>query len=179
MAGWHLGIGDPTPLGWVATLAYGFSAILCWGASRRGITHAQTIFWILVAAIMLLLGINKQLDFQSLLVVEGRKMALEQGWFEARREIQAMFVLVAGTAGLMLCLLLGRRSRLGGRATKICLSGLSLIAVFVFLRAALFNHFPLPHLLFRLAQSGAEFLELAGLAVIASAAALFEVRQKK
>jgi hypothetical protein len=59
---WEIGIGDPTPLGWITVAAYAAAAVLAWrnaGAARR--TAVPHSFWIALTALMLALGINKQL----------------------------------------------------------------------------------------------------------------------
>jgi hypothetical protein len=80
---WEIGIGDPTPLGWITVAAYAAAAVLAWrnaGAARR--TAVPHSFWIALTALMLALGINKQLDLQTWLSQAGRDLAIAQGWWE-------------------------------------------------------------------------------------------------
>jgi hypothetical protein len=56
---WEIGIGDPTPLGWITVAAYAAAAVLAWrnaGAARR--TAVPHSFWIALTALMLALGIK-------------------------------------------------------------------------------------------------------------------------
>lgn len=62
---------------------------------------AEQVFWLLVILILFVFGINKQLDFQVLLVEIGRPIAMKSGWYESRRIVQAFFAFVlTGIAGL-------------------------------------------------------------------------------
>ncbi|HVZ33497.1 MAG TPA: hypothetical protein VG963_13790, partial [Polyangiaceae bacterium] len=104
---WHPGIGDPSVLGWLTVVAYFVAAVLAFralrvhlGRARRGGASAQAgdelllaRFWGLVLAAMILLGINKQLDLQTLFTEIGRDLAHAQGWYETRRRYQVAFIL--------------------------------------------------------------------------------------
>ena len=70
MAGdrWRPGIGDPTVLGWATVAAYGVGMVFCVLAarrSRRNVGDRVAPLWWFLAAMMLVLGINKQLDLQT------------------------------------------------------------------------------------------------------------------
>ena len=68
---------------------------------------AKQGFWLLVIFILSIFGINKQLDFQVLLVEIGRPIALKSGWYESRRIVQAVFAFVlTGIAGLFAVMML-------------------------------------------------------------------------
>lgn len=68
---------------------------------------AEQGFWLLVIFILSIFGINKQLDFQVLLVEIGRPIALKSGWYESRRIVQAVFAFVlTGIAGLFAVMML-------------------------------------------------------------------------
>src|SRR3569833_3825399 len=86
---WRPGIGDPTVVGWVTVIAYAVAAVLCLQSALR-ILHVKdagprVVFWSVLAVIMLLLGINKQLDLQTWFTLEGKKLALSEGWYNHRR----------------------------------------------------------------------------------------------
>jgi hypothetical protein len=68
---------------------------------------AEQCFWLLVIFILSIFGINKQLDFQVLLVEIGRPIAMKFGWYESRRIVQAVFAFVlTGIAGLFAVMML-------------------------------------------------------------------------
>lgn len=177
---WHPGIGDPSLLGWATVAAYAVAACLCGIAARRALGIGRTVaslapveaanqralaaFWLGACALLALLGVNKQLDLQSLLTQVGRDLALAQGWYQGRHRVQAAFV--AGLAAL---------GALGGVAIAWWLRrvivrvagpllGLAVLTTFVVVRAASFHHVdlrlrggPLPLNL---------FLELGGILVV-------------
>lgn len=153
---WRPGIGDPSLLGWTTVGAYAVAAWLSWEAARRAARTAQTVarlapvhaadqralaaFWTGACALLLLLGVNKQLDLQSLLTQVGRDLAIAQGWYETRHRVQVAFVV--GLAGLALLAGAGVAWRLRRVLGRIAgpLLGLAAIAVFVVVRAASFHH---------------------------------------
>ena len=122
---------------------------------------------------LLLLGINKQIDLQSLLTVEGRRLAEGEGWFSQRRMVQGLFVLALGGIALLTASVLVKRSKDWSRAARSALVGLALIALFVLVRAALFYHLNLPRDLIRFARTGAEFIELLGILIVSASATAF------
>ena len=92
VAAWRPGIGDPTAVGWATVVFY------------------------LVA-----LGLNKQLDLQSLLTAVGRDIAVAQGWYAQRKGVQLVFVAVVALVGMgaigLIAATLARRDVGRGRTT--------------------------------------------------------------
>jgi hypothetical protein len=78
-------------------------ALVTWARERR---HARTnpslwpTFWLLTAAIFLVMAIGRAVDLGDLLTRFGRDQAYAQGWYDNRRKIQA--VVVAGVGALWL-----------------------------------------------------------------------------
>ncbi|HPT70402.1 MAG TPA: hypothetical protein PKW50_09660 [Syntrophomonas sp.] len=67
----------------------------------------EQCFWLLVIFILSIFGLNKQLDFQVLLIEIGRPIAMKSGWYESRRIVQAVFAFVlTGIVGLFSVMLL-------------------------------------------------------------------------
>ncbi|WP_309667553.1 isopropylmalate isomerase [Tabrizicola sp.] len=132
-------------VGWVTVGVYLIAAGAAAAMAARGWFPDRTAlreraFWSLAAVLLVLLGINKQLDLQSFLTAVGRCDALAQGWYEDRRAIQRMFILVAigvGAAGLLATGLLLRETL---ARTGIALLGLGFVTIFVVTRAASFHH---------------------------------------
>ncbi|GBF83006.1 isopropylmalate isomerase [Aphanothece sacrum FPU3] len=135
---WQPRIGDPTLMGWVTVIAYLVTAFLC--ANRSLKTQRDRWFWMTLSAILLLLGINKQLDLQSWLTLIGKQMAIEQGWYRERRQFQFDFILgliAVSFAGLMF-LIQGM-----GKSWKrfmLALLGLIFLLSFIVIRATSFHH---------------------------------------
>lgn len=145
---WQLAGGDPTWLGWLAVVAYVVAACLCARAARvpRDTEHAEpgqrrlAYFWLLLAVLLLALGVNKQLDLQTLFGRTMRDLAHAQGWYEDRRRFQRVFVAVAGVVSLASLSALGLGLWPMRRRVRLALFGLATLLGFVLLRAALFLH---------------------------------------
>lgn len=144
-AQWVFRIGDAHPLGWTATLGALCAALVAAAVARRGAFPAasrgrEAAFWVLLALVMALYALNKQLDLQTYVTATGRCMARAQGWYADRRGVQRDFVLallaVTGLAGLLLFVWLrGTLTRTGP-----ALLGLVLLGGFVAVRAASIHH---------------------------------------
>ena len=90
---WSLKIGDPTVVGWLTVALYAVCAVLGFMTLMRVKDTRERIFWGLVALAMLFLGVNKQLDLQSMLTAAGRCLSQLQGWYEERRVFQRDFII--------------------------------------------------------------------------------------
>ena len=140
--------GDPTWLGWLAVVAYVVAAGLCVRAARapRDTEHAEpgqrrlAYFWLLLAVLLLALGVNKQLDLQTLFGRTMRDLAHAQGWYGDRRRFQRAFVSVASVVSLAGLSALAVGLWPMRRRVWLALFGLATLLVFVLLRAALFQH---------------------------------------
>ena len=146
---WSPGIGDPTPMGWLTVGCYLLSAWLCYrvtvvdGGLHEGRHSGERWLWYALAWGLVFLGINKQLDLQSAMTEIGRLIAVYQGWYETRREMQAWFVAIVGSMALVVSLLLLAITRRMPLSTRTTLLGCLLLLAFVVIRAASFHHFDL------------------------------------
>ncbi len=145
--GWSPGIGDPTPMGWLTVVAYFVAALACYRAYQRSRRAARApgegrvaIVWGGLALLLAILGVNKQLDLQSLLTAIGRTMAYEQGWYEERRAVQRIFVL--GVAAGALAAAAGLVALARGHVVRLApaLFGAVFLFAFVLVRASSFHH---------------------------------------
>lgn len=141
---WSPGIGDPSLMGWLTVIFYAVGAWQCYRLAAR---HSRPLpdrerkLWWILALGLLALGINKQLDLQSALTEIGRIVAVHQGWFDRRYEVQRQFVYgVAAFAGLT-AMAGAYFSRRAPRATTCAFVGGVLLLAFVVMRAASFHHF--------------------------------------
>lgn len=195
---WAPGIGDPTPMGWVTVAAYFLAALACvlsaraeqrapridpdlpadpifWrpGRSTASSTPRRSTgpaFWWLLALVMVGLGVNKQLDLQSLVTQVGRSLARSQGWYEGRAAVQRAFILAVaagGLAGLAAFCWIFRRAV---ARRPLAIGGLFFLLAFVTVRAASFHHVDA---FIGSRISGVKWnwiLELGGIAMIAASA---------
>lgn len=144
---WHPHIGDPTVIGWVITVAYFVVAFLSYRtglAVKRadsGIAKTKNaVMWFGLAAMLLALGVNKQLDLQTLLIHSGRQIARSHGWYDMRREVQFYFVMGLTISGAILIGVLLWLTRGDWIAYWPLLLGVVLLVSFVLIRAASFDH---------------------------------------
>ena len=145
---WKPGIGDPTVMGWLTVAAYFVTALGCyWSAWREplpdGTRRPHTrpaAFWLVLAGLLVALGINKQLDLQSLATQIGRDAI--HGWnlYEKRRVLQVGFMLAVGLmcAGSFAALLWVARHSL--RHRWLAIVGMLFILGFVVIRASSFHN---------------------------------------
>lgn len=167
---WHPGIGDPTPIGWITVVAYGSAALLCFWCQRKSSRGDHRQFWWFMALVMVLLGINKQLDLQTWFTEVGRDMAREQGWYVRRQWVQMVFIAWLLLAALTVRGWLAKRLVNLDQYARRAGIGLLLLMVFVIIRAASFHHIDR---LLGMSLQGMRFnavLELCGIGVIAFAA---------
>ena len=177
---WHPGTGDPSVLGWLTVVGYFLAALLSFRAMRAHQARAGAggpagkderllaRFWGLVLVAMFSLGINKQLDLQTLFTEIGRDLAREQGWYEVRRRYQVAFIVSVAVVGLASTAVLAFVMRHVLRRMVGGLLGLGALVTFVVVRAASFHHVDL--LLMRGRVRLNWVLELGGIALIASSA---------
>jgi hypothetical protein len=146
---WRPEIGDPTLVGWLTVIAYVMAAWVCVRAGLRARQHTVVAspsecdpawMWCGCATVLFCLGINKQLDVQTLLVEVGRQVAQATGWFEQRRLVQLVSALVlAALTGIMLLGVTWKQRRFFKR-NPLLLPGIMLVAGYVLLRIATIDH---------------------------------------
>lgn len=137
------GIGDPTLVGWLTVVAYfaaaGLAGVNAWRAFG-GTDRTLRRLWSSLTVLLVLLGINKQLDLQSYFTAVGRAVAREQGWYETRGNVQLAFVL--GIALVTVIALAAITWALRGvrRQQWLTLFGITMILGFVLIRASSFHY---------------------------------------
>ncbi|MEQ8969302.1 MAG: hypothetical protein RIE73_02770 [Coleofasciculus sp. C1-SOL-03] len=144
---WQPGIGDPTFMGWFTVVAYFITAVLCLicALPHRFVLPLQRVsrnrwLWGFFAIILVVLGINKQLDLQSWLTVVGKELALSQGWYQQRRMVQVQFIVGIAIAALILLTVIGRAIYTERQTYRLALLGLMFLSCFIVIRASSFHH---------------------------------------
>lgn len=166
-ARWLPRLGDPSVMGWVTVACYAAAAFLCLLTALRRKGAGERPFWWGLALLMAALAFNKQLDLQSALTAAGRCVSQMQGWYDARRPVQLLFVVALLGVGGAGAVALFWRMRRHLAATWLALLGLCFVLTFVAVRAIGFHHIDL---LINLRVQGIRMnwvLELTGIALIA------------
>ncbi len=136
--GWSPGIGDPSFLGWFTVFAYFLTALLCFFASRIDVLAMR--FWGGLGVALALLGLNKQLDLQSLLTAVARELAYSEGWYDRRREFQELFVFVIAVLALAGSLAAAIKFKNKSPHVRAAAAGFTILGAFICIRAASFHH---------------------------------------
>jgi len=195
---WSAGIGDPTVMGWLTVVAYFAAMWLClrafmvekagpprpyWqaiGALWRVVRKhwpappapaRRAGLWLLLAMLLAGLGVNKQLDLQSLITEIGRVTAIESGWYEDRRAVQVGFIGATLVTAALCVAALWWLVRGHLRDFRLALGGIVVLLGFVIVRATSFHDMDA---FIRSDVGGLEInwvLELGGIAIVAVAAA--------
>ena len=169
-------INDPPGLAWFVVASYLAGAAVAFLAGRST-DGRDARFWYAAAILLALLGVNKELDLQSLLTESGRPLAREPGGDQQRTPLHARFRGGRAIGGLAAAALLAGWLRRSPRAVKVAAAGIVILLTFVFMRAASFHHLDeWVTVKIGLMRSG-WWLELAGIAVIALSAVAFRREQ--
>lgn len=169
---WHLGIGDPNAPGWTITLGYLATAAFCFFRSRHygGLHDARfTRFWFMVGLFLLLMGINKQLDLQTLLIGTAKVFSLNYGFYQYRHRLVVGFIVALLIWGAVSQAWLYTSMKRLHTPERRALLGLGILFVFIAARVAYFQHVAVFHDTV-LAQRFYWFMEIAAIVCIASAA---------
>jgi hypothetical protein len=106
--------------------------------------HARTSqerhAWRAVSVVFLALGINKQLDLQSALTEAGRILALSEGWYAQRRDVQLAFIILVAISCTVAAIILAIWAYNAPVPTWFALIGTTFVLGFVLIRAASFHH---------------------------------------
>lgn len=147
---WHPRIGDPTVVGWATVAAYLLGAWTCWRTYGLEVEESRPLdsnqatrrpwFWAILALLLVVLGINKQMDFQSLLTQVGRDLAQNQGWYSQRRLYQTRFIKAIALGGAASLILLCWFCRHDWRRRFLALVGMIGLVGFILIRASSFHH---------------------------------------
>jgi hypothetical protein len=95
---WSPGIGDPSVMGWITVALYFVCAYKCYSVyslSKKPLLKREgreRLLWLCLLISLIALGINKQLDLQSLFTEIGREISKQQGWYRTRRVVQEGFI---------------------------------------------------------------------------------------
>ncbi|MES2500765.1 MAG: hypothetical protein V4570_09520 [Pseudomonadota bacterium] len=173
-------IGDPSIAGWLILLAYLAVVCRCYLQYTQAKTElVDPYFWLVVGGFVLLLGINKQLDLQTVFEVGMKDLAKSNGWYAQRRIMQTAFVTMLGIGLLTILIMLRGMLAKSCRNHKTVCLGVLLLCVFIVLRAGAFNHLSFLDTQSYWGFNAHALLELTALCVIFYGARLSKYTHKK
>jgi hypothetical protein len=114
------------------------AGILNYGSAESG--PLLPTFWFGLCGVLVMLGVNKQLDLQTCFTQIGRDMAHSEGWYERRRIVQFIFVVVIFLMGVVILAAAYWYIRGAWQRYRIAFFGIIYIVCFVIIRAASFHH---------------------------------------
>jgi len=131
-------------MGWTTFALYllAFACSLRFGlAGDKAETQSEIRqVWRLQAGVLLVLGLNKQLDLQTLLIGLGRQLALAAAWYEHRREIHIIFF--TGLVAVLVLAMLKHSPALKrfAREHTLTAAGDALVGAYVLIRILSIDH---------------------------------------
>jgi hypothetical protein len=137
---WSPGIGDPSIGGWITVALYALAAVSALVTFHSVVDRGESLLWKGLFFLMVLLGINKQLDLQSALTELGRVLANQEGWYDRRQVVQVWFIVGVAAVCVFLAVFLLVLARRSPGPTWVALLGMIVVLAFVLIRAASFHH---------------------------------------
>jgi len=165
-------IGDPTWIGWSCCAAYLVAALFAVRAARFPSLGWERRFWWTISGLMVVLGVNKQLDLQTNFINQTRHLTTVLGlnpWYQNVRVV--MLAAVALTTVVVLWTVY-RRARAQSRSAAVAVIGVSVLAVFVVMRISTFYYVDSRFHVDMSLHDTVWVLELLGSAIVAAAAAV-------
>lgn len=133
-------------MGWFTVVIYFLAAYFSFRAylylrntNDQSSGSSQTIFWLAIVFILVVLGINKQLDLQSLFTQIARCASIKYGWYEDRRKWQILFIISLGIVFIATMLMIYVFYSDLFRQNYLAIAGLAILLSFIFLRASSFH----------------------------------------
>jgi hypothetical protein len=160
---------DQGAIPWFIIAAYLVAALLAFRAGGATAGRERGL-WLGAGIAMIVLGINKQLDLQSDLTWAAKIAAHKEGWYDWRRGVQGLFLLLMGVGAVVFAVFLWRWLRDASRSAKVAAVGLVILLAFIFVRAASFHHIDRWVTMPVAGMRSGWWLELLGIAVIGAAA---------
>jgi hypothetical protein len=132
-------VGDPTLVGWTTFALYLVAAFFSFQAataSRSRAALAAGRVWNWIAIVLLVLGLNKQLDLQSWIIHSAGRIAQKEQLYQYRRALHAVFfaglVVVIGAAVFRW----SEKLKQFARALPKAATGCALVGAYILIRAA-------------------------------------------
>jgi hypothetical protein len=132
-------VGDPTVLGWTTFALYFIAVVLSFRAAKIFRSQNQAVVgqvWTWIASVLLVLGLNKQLDLQTWLIHFAGRIAKRERVYEYRRMWHALFFVGLITVSLIVALRWSAKLRVFARQVPMAAAGCASVTAYVVVRAA-------------------------------------------
>ena len=136
---------DPTiGGGWLIVLIYFFVSLSCWRLARKlALKHASASnehrVWQGIAALFFVLCVSKQLGLETALTDAGRNLALSEGWYKQRQDVQLAVIVLVIVSCIFAGTILLMRMRNAPRSTLFALVGATFVVAYLMVRAISFH----------------------------------------
>lgn len=135
---WKVEKGDSSVMGWFITCYYLFVFILSFYLIKKIAPHIKNKkylwFWYGVIILIMMIGINKQLDIQMLLADYARLYAKMSGIFQNRKPFQHKIISLLATIGISIFFILIYKLWHAPKITWFALIGFSILFSFPLIR---------------------------------------------
>ena len=168
-------INDRTTTAWVIVALYFAAAGAAFWAGRSG-RRKDRRFWIGTSVLLVLLGLNKELDLQTYLTDAGRWLAHYEGWYDYRRLVQGAFLLILAVGLIFVIVTLARWLRRSPLPVKVAALGIAMLFAFIVMRAGSFHHIDRWVTVSIAGLRSGWWLEILGTLVIAMSAISYRMR---
>lgn len=137
----NFNFGDHSFFGWTTVLVYLLAAMRTGYKAKLTFTNKENCyFWLGVTFLLVLLGLNKQLDLQTDFTELLRTSARAHGWYEARRGYQILFISTMALAIPLLLIYLRLFLSHSWQRYKLAWLGIAGLLFYIVVRAASFHH---------------------------------------
>jgi len=150
---WAPHIGDPTLIGWFTTFLYLAISLVCLKAASTSTNNKvhnysntspsskqNQFFWLSLTLFLIFFGINKQMDFQTLITQIGREISISQGWYENRRSVHATFITIISLFSIAILYAVVNIFKNSLPMIKTSLIGILILFLYYMIRASSFHH---------------------------------------
>jgi hypothetical protein len=145
---WLSRSGDTSFWSWVITILYVITISLSiYYIQKIKADKTQHFLWICISIFLIAMGINKQLDIQTLQIMSGSSVARRIGSWKFKYIIQTIVVLVVFLSAFITSIFVLSKTRSILRQSLLTISGVLLLIFFTLIRVASISHFRIyvPH----------------------------------
>lgn len=140
-AAWLSRSGDTTFWSWVITALYAVTMVVAmYYVKKIPAAKAERFLWKWITVFLVVMGINKQLDLQILVMMAGNFVGNHLGFIGYRREIQKALALIIFTGVSISGVVILLRARAVLRQSAVELAGVATLAFFALVRVGTITH---------------------------------------